>query len=77
MTRVTNKEKKELSKDIKGLDRELLSNIIIKEIGQVLIIIKDYRERINFNIIRLGNIDIVLGMLQFVKHNLEVDQENK
>ena len=56
-------KKKEVSKEVKGLDRELLSNIIIEEIGWVLITIEDYKEKINFNIIRLSNIDIVLGIL--------------
>src|SRR5215469_10505259 len=65
-------KKKEVSKDVKGLDGELLGDTITEETGWVSMTIGDHRERINFDIIRLGNVDIVLGMPWFVKHNPEV-----
>ena len=45
----------------------------MEESSLILMIINDHKERITFNIMNIGNIDIVLGMLWFIEHNLEID----
>jgi hypothetical protein len=56
-----------------GLNRELFDKKLDQETGVLIIDINNYKEIINFNMIKLGKYKIILRILWLSKHNLEIN----
>jgi hypothetical protein len=56
-----------------GLNGELFEEKLDQETGDLIIDIHNYKEIINFNVIKLGKYKIVLRILWLSKHNPEID----
>jgi hypothetical protein len=58
---------------IMGLNGELFKEKLDQETGDLIIDINDYKEMINFNMMKLGKYKIVLRIPWLSKYNLEID----
>jgi hypothetical protein len=58
---------------IMGLNGELFKEKLDQKTGDLTIDINNYKEIINFNIIKLGKYKIILRILWLSKHNPEID----
>jgi hypothetical protein len=56
-----------------GLNGELFEEKLDQETGDLIIDINNYKEIINFNVIKLGKYKIMLGILWLSKHNPEIN----
>jgi hypothetical protein len=58
---------------ITGLNGELFKEKLDQGTGDLIIDINNYKEMINFNVIKLGKYKIILRIPWLSKHNLEID----
>ena len=67
------KIKKAQPEPISGLNSENLGSHLSEESGLVYMAVLDHLEQINFNMISLGQYDMVLGIPWLRKHNPDIN----
>ena len=58
---------------ITRLNKELFKKKLNQEIGELTIMINNYKELMNFDVIKLRKYEVVLGIPWLSRHNLEID----